>query len=474
MRTITSEILVAYSQCYRKAFLLSCTDERGLQHDYVRVLEQRRKANLIRYTGVLTQQNNDIKPYTVIDLDKGNDVLTEAILKVEGMEAYCDILRKTGYDSTTSRYIYEPTIVVGTYGISKEQKLDLLFAGYALGEIQGTVPLSGSLVGMGGQVHKLKLGNGRKALRPLIDPLSKWLTAPPSNPPQVILCKHCSYCQFRHLCQDKAEKDDDLSLLDRMTPKLIKRYHDKGIFTVKQLSFLYKPRKNRKQKKKTVALHKLELQALAIRTGKIYIQELPELPRNQVELFLDIEGIPDQNFYYLLGLLVCDGDNRSYHFFWANTPQDEAQIWCQLLEKMGEYPEVPIYHYGSYEPKAIRQMAKRYQADYEGLKKRLVNLNGYIYGKVYFPVKSNSLKGIGNFIGASWASPDASGLQSLVWRHHWEETQETEYKQLLIAYNQEDCIATKLLADELRRICNAADSHPDIDFADQPKQVVSL
>ncbi len=31
--TITSEIVVAYSQCHRKAFLLLCTDEPGLSHE---------------------------------------------------------------------------------------------------------------------------------------------------------------------------------------------------------------------------------------------------------------------------------------------------------------------------------------------------------------------------------------------------------------------------------------------------------
>ena len=42
------------------------------------------------------------------------------------------------------------------------------------------------------------------------------------------------------------------------------------------------------------------------------------------------------------------------------------------------------------------------------IKSRLVNVNNYIYGKVYFPVQSNSLKNIGGFIGASWASEGAT------------------------------------------------------------------
>jgi predicted RecB family nuclease len=89
----------------------------------------------------------------------------------------------------------------------------------------------------------------------------------------------------------------------------------------------------------------------------------------------------------------------------------------------------------SYESKAIDKLGKRYQTALGNLKNRLVNLNTYIYGKVYFPVKSNRLKEIGNFIGASWTSPHASGLQALVWRYYWDETQDVKYYDFLITYN---------------------------------------
>jgi len=60
--------------------------------------------------------------------------------------------------------------------------------------------------------------------------LQKWIAKSPVEPPSLILNKHCPYCQFRKDCKEKAEKDDDLSLLDHMTPKLIQKYHKKGIF----------------------------------------------------------------------------------------------------------------------------------------------------------------------------------------------------------------------------------------------------
>jgi transposase len=181
--------------------------------------------------------------------------------------------------------------------------------------------------------------------------------------------------------------------------------------------------------------------------------------------------MPDQHRYYLFGLLVCENGACSYYPFWGDTAQDEEQIWRQFLEKVNEYPEALIYHYGTYEPRAIEKLAVRYQTECGHIKQRMANVLAFIYGKVYFPARSNSLKDIGRFVGAFWTSPDASGLQTLVWRYQWEQTQNTEYKQLLMTYNQEDCLALHTLTDELTKIRSIADSQPNIDFADQPKQL---
>ena len=469
-RIITPEILVAYSQCPRKAFLLLCTHEQGTTHEYVRILEQQGRANRSEYIALLRQKNSDVQPYSVDHLNNGSGVLINATLKADGLEADCAVLTKVKGSSSLGRYSYQPTIVVGTHSISKTDKLRLFFVGYVLQQIQSKPPEMGIIIGMGTKSHKVKLDNNRKTLVPFLEPLQEWTSTSSPEQPPLVLNKHCALCPFEALCRAKAEQEDNLSLLDGVTAKVVRRYEKKGIFTVKQLSYLYKPRKRRKDSKKPPqAIHKIELQALAIRTGKIYLEELPELSRQPVELFLDIEGIPDQQAYYLIGLLVCEGDTSAYHSFWADTLQDEVRMWRQFLEKMNEYPNAPIYHYGSYEPRALAKLVRRYKTDSDGFKDRLVNVNSYIHGKVYFPLRSNQLKEIGKFIGASWTSPNASGLQSLVWRHYWDETGNAEYRGLLLTYNAEDCQALKLLIEELSKIRVSADTLPEVDFVNRPK-----
>ncbi len=441
-----------------------------MPHEYVRVLEKQARRNRIKCLNRIEQEHPGVSAGNAADLSIGEDVLLEVPLRLHDLAADCDVLTKVHRGSSLGSHSYEPMIIVGTHQVTKEQKLALLFVGYVFGQLQNKLPAAGTIVGANGQAHKVGMESADRTLMPMIKALRPWTGSAPSTPPPVILNKHCSTCQFREGCLEQAKKDDDLSLLNRITPKKMRQYHKKGIFTVTQFSYVFKPRRSRKRRTKAPVSFKVELQALALRTGKIYIQELPTLLRREVELFLDLEGIPDQNFHYLIGLLINKQGNRSYHAFWANTPEDEQQIWAEALTKINEHPEAPIYHYGSYEPRAMDGLAQKYQTDCEALKNRLVNLNASIYGKVYFPTRSNNLKELGKLIGASWTAPDASGLQSLVWRHRWEETGESQHQEMLLTYNREDCEALWLLAEELSKIIASADEHVNIDFADQPKQ----
>jgi len=473
-KVISSDVVIAHMQCQRKAFLLLRTNEKGIPNEYEGIIQKQEIAARDKYINILKQSIFDIQPYTTNNLKVGSDFLFNATLTINGDEVNGVILKKVKAHSNLGRYSYEPIIIAAVNNISKEQKMILYFAGYILEQIQGRLPVSGTIIDMDGRSHKLRMDNGIKILDTILNSLREWLTATSVESPPVILNKHCSYCQFQGLCKNEAESKDDLSLLKGVTPKIMRRYEKKGVFTVKQLSYLFRPKKRSKRKsKKASTVHSLELQALAIRTKKVYIQELPEISRQPIELFLDIEGIPDKDTYYLIGLLISNSKVCEHHAYWADSDENEEQLWRHFLEKIKEYPEAPIYHYGSYELRAIEKLGNRYKADIQSIKNRLFNINSCIYGKVYFPVTANGLKQIGKFIGASWTLPNSSGLQSLVWRYYWNTTQDIKYKEFLITYNKEDCHALKLLTDELSKIKDQADSLSYIDFAHNPKQHVT-
>jgi predicted RecB family nuclease len=262
-------------------------------------------------------------------LSSGVDVLTEAAFETANVGAHCDLLVRA--DQSKNSYVYEPTIVVGTYRVEEYQTLRLAVAGYVLEHLQRTSVAAGYAVTFDGECHRINLRPLFKTVASILQHIKEWSAEQSAQPPPVILNKHCPHCPFESVCRQEAEATDDLSLLDRMTPKAIRRYHDKGIFTVKQLSFVFKPRRRRRRARIHPPHFNVEIQALAIRTGKIYVQTAPEIQRCDTELFLDIEGVPDQQFSYLIGLLIRDRQTVTHHTFWADNMEDEESIWAVFI-----------------------------------------------------------------------------------------------------------------------------------------------
>src|SRR5215813_14130237 len=133
---ITTYIVVAYSQCPRKAYLLLFNPDKGEPHEYVQILEQQRRKHQESYIDHLRQTHADVQPYSVENLHKGSKVLFNAHLQVDGLAADCGVLTRVEGTSTFGKYSYQPTIFVGTYSITKEQQLELSFVGYVLERLQ--------------------------------------------------------------------------------------------------------------------------------------------------------------------------------------------------------------------------------------------------------------------------------------------------------------------------------------------------
>ena len=468
---ITADVVVAYSHCPRKGVLVLRQEERGDPHEYASILDQQRQASRVRYLDAFARAHPDAVAGGHDELTSGAPYLTHVTLTSADADAIADVLTRVGTSSGQSQY--EPTLVMGTHTITPEQKLEVTWVGYVLGQVQGKLPMTSYLVDIDGRAHKLDLSTRYAALRTLLRPLRSWAGQDTADLPPVILNRYCPLCPFRGPCREQAERTGDLSLLDRMTPKTIQRYHRQGIFTVMQLSYRFRPRRSKKSRRAAQPGHKLEMQALAITTGKTYVNEVPHLSRQPMEFFLDIEGKPDEQSYYLIGLLVWDGRDAVQHTFWADTPSDEAVMFERFLQTAATAEDAPIYHYGNYESVAIDRMSRRYQVESDALsklKRRMVNLTTEVHGKVYFPVRSNSLKDIGRFLGVTWNVADPSGLQSLVRRHRWEQSHGPEDQHWLVSYNAADCRALKVLLDELSHIADAPDTELHTSTAGRPSR----
>jgi RNase_H superfamily len=128
-------------------------------------------------------------------------------------------------------------------------------------------------------------------------------------------------------------------------------------------------------------------------------------------------------------------------------------------------PRLVLVHYGAYESRFLKLMRERWQAaDEDGaFIERIVdgstNLISSIYGKIYFPTYSNSLKDIARWLGFEWTWPHASGSGAILLRRCWELTRDHRLQRQLVAYNIEDCRAAELVTGAIKRIFSNSDDN---------------
>lgn len=264
-----------------------------------------------------------------------------------------------------------------------------------------------------------------------------------NGPPPFYKISHCAECQFKSSCHQKLIERDCISLLPSMSPKSLLKYHNKGITTITQLSYLFKPRRRRAPNPQSSYLW--ELKALAIREQKTFVIQPPELSHTTTAIYLDFEGTSAEQQIYLLGGLIIEAGKSDEAFsFWSDTKVNEQANFITLFKLLSLYPDAPIYHYGSYESKAIKTAVKKWPAlltQWVTIEKRMVNLLAYLRTHIYPPTYSNGLKDLGNYLNFKWQDPEADGFLSMSWRKQWENTGLAEWKDRLVRYNQDDCRA---------------------------------
>lgn len=208
------------------------------------------------------------------------------------------------------------------------------------------------------------------------------------------------------------------------------------------------------------------MKALAIRERKTHVVGTPKLGMEGTPIFLDVEGLPDCDFYYLIGVRVEEPHRTIHRVLWADSEADEKRIWDEFIDILSDIDHPILFHYGSFEKTFLRKMCDRHGGPPEHSAAGAAitsptNLLAVTYAQIYFPTYSNGLKEIARFLGFEWSDPSASGLLSIVWRSRWEESRDPSLRDRLIAYNANDCEALSLVAHSIIRILSPAISGND-------------
>jgi predicted RecB family nuclease len=351
---------------------------------------------------------------------------------------------------------YIPVRFLPKEKVTAFDRLLLAFDAFALSRTTGKLSSVGKIVhGCRYSSTKVALVKLHRKVRSVIE---KMMTErAKSAAPAVVLNRHCTECQFQTQCREIAREKDDLSLLTTISDVERKRFHERGIFTVTQLSYAFRPRRH-----STTAFtkHFPALKALAVREGKIHILGTPTLNCLGTPVYLDVEGDVDRDFYYLIGMRSGSTAASAQYSFWADAPVEEWKIWADFLEKLEQVEKPRLIHYGSYETQFLRRMRAKYPTTgnpvlLDDLVCTASNLLSIIYARVYFPTYSNGLKEIAKYLGCRWSEEGASGLNALIWRSNWEVSHDPRLRQKILTYNTEDCEATQKVAEALSVACEA-------------------
>lgn len=439
--TIDNEIIKSYFNCSYKAFL-KINNKAGLKSSFESFHFRQKEKSLEKYNKSYSFQFNcHNKLITVQELQLGYDSISNGVLSCQNLLLEFDFLEKVDEESNLGCYSYIPIILLPRAKAYKEDKAILAFLCFTLGQIQGKYPKYGKIVFNGEVVTRIKYKYDQNWYQENIEAI----TTLQYRKPDLLINKHCHICEFQASCRERALNSDNLSLIGGISQKDIKRLNNKGIFTITQLSYTFHPRRKRKRPENYVRPHSFELQALALRENKIFIHETPRLPNSEVELYYDIEGIPEKGFQYLIGLLVKKGTQEDFYSFWANNKEDEPEMFQSFLKIVEKYKGCTYFHYGNYEIKELKRIEKDLKDNYKStlstLVKHSVNVLSIISTHIYFPTYNNSLKEIAKFLQFEWHDKESSGLQSIMWRLMWEENNDELTKQKLIQYNKDDCFA---------------------------------
>ncbi len=460
---VTNNIFVSFLHCKRKAFLLAAGTH-GRPTDIETVLVE--LGHIYRQQALETfcapYREQDVlydPPRLEVTLKSSPQIIVNATASGDGLSSLIQAAERMKTTDPNGASVYAPVLFILNETVSRTDKLLLAFNALALSSVQSVLPPIGKIVH--GHCHKVL----KCKIEPLVGEVRELVAQIQAAQaegvaPRVTLNRHCNICEFRADCQRLAEEADDLSLLRGMSEQEVEKQRSRGVTTVTQFAYTYRPGRRGKRKSGKVRKHDHALQAVAVRDKKVYVLDSPTVPRSRAALYLDIEGIPDRGFDYLIGLVAAVDDCTKTYFFWADDRTQEKAIWDACSRVINSFEDYTLYHYGQYELRYLDRM--RRLADEEGvatidrIRARSCNMLAAIYSHIYFPTRYNGLKDIATFLGSTWTAANASGIQSMAWRLAWEMSGDETLKQELLRYNLEDCLALQRVTEFVLSVCAGA------------------
>ena len=450
--------------------------EMGVEHEkkHFKLLKQKYKKSITI--------KSDLDEYgrlneTIRAIQDGYDLIYHAYLVDENFRGEADFLIKCNTPSDLGDYSYEVYDTKITRNLRPRHVTQITAYSDMLAKIQKVLPQKMYLIDGSDDLHTFKtteyidlFNHGKKEFVKFLPNIKKENIYPEK-------CSYCKLCNWHNTCEQIWEKDNYVNLVAGTNKSQIEKLKKNKVRTVEQLAktklIATDLKINVESFEKIKSQAQLQEEKRITGEDKIifldpdYGKGFYKLPKpDDGDVFFDIEGFPrmDRPFEYLHGLYYKDKGKLKFKDLWAKNHDKESEknIFIELInffeKRFEEFPNAHIYHYASYEKRAVRELATVYSAEFPKgdivnddllRKEKYVDLFSVANQSIRTSERDMSLKSIEKFYNFVREADIVKADDSVVKYENWIVTRNEKYKKDIINYNKEDCISTYHLREFL-------------------------
>ena len=387
---------------------------------------------------------------------------TEALSNVplyympEGMHGHPDVLERREGDSAFGKHHYVAREIKVAKHIREHHIMQAAFYALMLGRIQRRQPEEFFITDGDGETREYAYDAYGDALLECIDVARRvrggWM------PPAVY---GNGVPPWSNHCNEMAILHNDVSLIPGIGPGMRAGFADAGFHTVRDVASSTSGRLQyidgvggKTSVRYWSSARAIESGECVRRSGKV------ELHERSTEVFLDLEGVgpvfSDAPGDYLIGALVRAGGAETYRPFIAENG-DEGMMLKSFLKFLDGLGDHTIYHWGMYERSHLTSMIERHRVYTHRLMERdiMVDLHRVATNAFAFPTYTNNIKDVAKWMGFEWRHADVGATTSidLYMKYAEDPVAGRDGMQLVLDYNEDDCVATRVVKDWLAARC---------------------
>lgn len=422
---------------------------------------------------------------TLAAMERGDEIIVQAALRVGRWNGRADILRKVAIASDLGDHSYE---VIDTK-LARETKggtvLQLCLYGDLLTQMQGRPPEKIYVVSPWSNFEPQEFRFADYAAYYRRVKLAAEAAVDSANAENIYPDpkSHCDFCRWQRQCDQRRRDDDHLCLVAGISKNQINELRTNGFDTIRKLAEMALPLPFKPQRGAVASFEKTQAQAaiqiLGRDSGELKFEYLDinpgfglaALPAPSAgDVFFDIESDPfvgEHGLEYLFGYAFSGSTGApEYQSDWAFERELEKDIFETFIdfvtERRDQFPDMHIYHFGGYETGALKRLMGRYatrEDEVDALLRGLVfvDLMAVTRNAIRASVESYSLKQLEAFCGYERTTPlqeANSALSKLSAALELNDVPaiEDDTRDKVAAYNKDDCLATWRLRDWLEQL----------------------